>query len=136
MIDWLTLLVLILAARRMAGLIIDDDYGPLTDLRLAVLSRWPGPDTRFLESEVEDVFGEWQLHDGRPVMLEPDGDGTRVWYVVFPHPVGRLWSCVRCMSVWTGAVGLGLLVVLPGPVWWAGALVLAVSEAVILLDSD
>ena len=134
MIDWFTLAVLILAARRAAGMIVSDDFGPLQDLRQTVLARWPGPDTRFLESEVEDVFGDWQLHDGRPVMLDPDGDGTRVWYVLFPHPVGSLLSCVRCLSVWTGAVGLLLLATLPAAVWWAGALVLAVSEGVILLE--
>ena len=139
-VDLVWLIVYILAARRAAGLLLEDDFGPLTDLRTFILSRWPGPDTRFLASEivnadrmVADRYGEtdWRTHSGLDVFWDVD---DRVWYATFPHPIGSLWSCIRCMSVWTAAVGLLLWVLIPVAVWWAAALVLAVSEAIILLE--
>ena len=139
-VDLVWLIVYILAARRMAGLLLEDDFGPLTDLRTAILSRWPGPDTRFLASEIVDAeyvtqerydSTDWQTHSGLDVFWEKDEAG---WYATFPHPIGSLWSCIRCMSIWTAAFGLLLWVLLPAAVWWPGALVLAVSEAVILLE--
>ncbi len=144
-VDLVWLIVLTLAARRMAGLILEDDFGPFTDLRTAILSRWPGPDTQFLASEIVDAewvdrtkYGEtkWQTDRGIRMLWEPDDDGIDSWWAVAPSPVGQLFSCIRCMSVWTAAVGLLLWTVLPGFVWWPAALVLAVSEATILLEGE
>ena len=143
-VDVVWLIVLILAARRMAGLILEDDFGPFTDLRTAILTRWPGPDTRFLASEIENAewverarFGEtdWQTHGGVDVFWEPD-DGTDSWYAVAPSPVGNLFTCIRCMSIWTATVGLVLWILLPWYVWWPAVLILAVSEATILLEGE
>jgi len=82
-----------------------------------------------------DRFGDRQGEGtvtGTGVALQAVGDSGAgmVWHAVTPAPFGRLWSCIRCMSVWTGLVVTVLAVYTPS-VFWALCLPLAASEVAI-----
>ena len=133
MVDPVTFVVLVLAASRIAGLLVDDDFGPLRDVRTWVLRRWPDDDTDFYDSEVTvgDHPSEGTVTGtGVPLVAVGDSGAGMVWRAVTPTPFGRLWSCVRCMSVWSGVVVTVLAVTSPH-VFWALCLPLAASEAAI-----
>ena len=127
------LIVAALASTRIATLLITDTFGPIAELRGWIKYRWPDDDDRFLRSEVEgsDEYG-WQTLRGTPVLRETEA-GLDVFYAVDPHPLGRLWSCIRCMSVWSGLVVMAFILLAPAWVVWPVLLPFAFSQFSITL---
>ncbi len=89
----MNLIVLALAAARLARLITTDDL--LDKPREWVLRRWPSEDTLFGDSEVN----EGRLSTGVEVFREDDG-----WYAWVPSRWGDLVTCVWCVSFWIGVL--------------------------------
>lgn len=139
MIDFL---VAALAAIRITRLLQIDDFAPIEQLRRFVLSRWPGKQTEFYDSEVtgDDTFGYRLNVSKRDAFLDhyetvTGADGNEVQLAKFvaveSHPLGELWECPRCLGYWISLfVVLGWLVG-PRSWWWAVMLPLALSQLVI-----
>lgn len=127
-----------LAAARLATLITQDDFGPIADARNWLRYRWPAEDDAYYESEVvgHDDVGYTVRDRDLPVFSDVDPDGFRVFYPVYPHPLGTLLSCVRCMSVWTGLAVTILILTAPAWLYMPVLLPFAFSQITITLTKN
>ena len=100
MTDPVLLVVDALAIFRLSRLVTSDTI--LDRPRTWLLRRWPGSETEFYDSEVEDS----QVR-GRPV-ITLEGTRPRLWVVAEPHWFGSLISCMWCMSVYVAVAVVAL----------------------------
>lgn len=139
----LTLLIGVLASIRIVGLLQQDDFGPVEDLRSWIFHHWPGKNTEFYQSDVDgDSDYGWTLKtSGRAAFIDhhedlegEEGDPpvkVPIFVAVHPHPIGELYECPRCLGYWVSLGTVLAYLLVPYPIWLAVLVPLAMSQAVI-----
>jgi len=117
--DPVILVVDALAIFRLSRLVTSDTI--LDRPRAWLLRRWPGSETEFYDSEVENSEVR-----GRPVVTL-EGTRPRLWVVLEPHWFGSLIQCVWCISIW---LAVAVVAARQWWDWWQWPALVAAGSAV------